>query len=360
MYTQGNEYKKDGKNYIGFYHIGDDGKYYTQETFMFGTSKVIIKNGVIKEIDDYNELNSYFKDLDLQSFSFNTNITITNKDIKLGYINRFFVQLANNSDMIYETNKTEYSKLTTNPKYNFYKIDKWYISGDANFVNTKNTKSLNNGNDSIENFNEYYNNPLEYYRDDTVEDNNYNDFYYRATLFNKMLDTLIEKNVGLIELTDNDTPINPDEFYDMCRFYSEDQMLFDNNYVGIKLNEYEKEYNLICIVERIIEPEEQTNETIGTSLIDTMLLPFTYFFIINGYKYSVYEYESKKEFYSRKIDNNTYILGRGFYIPIKKVDINIFNSINIISSNFIDYYSTNYENWLNKDNVEDIIFISLL
>ena len=86
------------------------------------------------------------------------------KDYFKGYIVRYFVQKANDSNsVIYEVSKTNYSKIISSPMYINIKLD-WRLIGDPIDVKKSNTASLQIASKTIPKISLYLPNLLQFHK----------------------------------------------------------------------------------------------------------------------------------------------------------------------------------------------------
>jgi len=95
-HTNGNKFLLNDVPYIGIYNKGPDGNYYTGESYIFGVSKtltLINRESIGHRIGDenYDKLESAFSQRDI-NYAKDFYPTITDADIKKGFIYRYFVQ----------------------------------------------------------------------------------------------------------------------------------------------------------------------------------------------------------------------------------------------------------------------------
>lgn len=92
-------------------------------------------------IDRYNEivdLNTDFNPVKIVPFI----PSPKDEDYKRGYITRYFIQKANNTnDVIYEVKKNSISKLTNNTFYTVVSLD-WRIIGSKDDIKKSNSESI--------------------------------------------------------------------------------------------------------------------------------------------------------------------------------------------------------------------------
>lgn len=92
-------------------------------------------------IDRYNEivdLNADFNPVKIVPFI----PSPKDEDYKRGYITRYFIQKANNTnDVIYEVKKNSISKLTNNTFYSVVSLD-WRIIGSKDDIKKSNSESI--------------------------------------------------------------------------------------------------------------------------------------------------------------------------------------------------------------------------
>ena len=88
----------------------------------------------------------------------------TKNDYQIGYIKRFFVQKANDTNAtIYEIDSETYLTLATNPFYSTTTLD-WRIIGTTQQVNDSNSKSIKLASTNIVNLKLYLPNLLQFYK----------------------------------------------------------------------------------------------------------------------------------------------------------------------------------------------------
>ena len=88
----------------------------------------------------------------------------TDKDYFKGYIVRYFVQKANDSNsVIYEVSKTNYTKITSSPIYINIKFD-WRLTGDPIDIKKSNTESLRIASKTIPKISLYLPNLLQFHK----------------------------------------------------------------------------------------------------------------------------------------------------------------------------------------------------
>jgi len=86
------------------------------------------------------------------------------KDYFKGYIVRYFVQKANDSNsVIYEVSKTNYTKITSSPIYINIKLD-WRLTGDPIDIKKSNTESLRIASKTIPKISLYLPNLLQFHK----------------------------------------------------------------------------------------------------------------------------------------------------------------------------------------------------
>jgi hypothetical protein len=146
LYTFGNEWMlTDSKQeYKGAYHKYLTGEVYTQSTYNSVLSKPLIPFQPIEEdAFAYSQLRPDIKILSNIRIASHIPI-VTPADLKVGYINRYFVQKINETWII-EINQTLYNQLITDGfeaiLYRFVAV-KWFVSGTLTDINDGNVKTL--------------------------------------------------------------------------------------------------------------------------------------------------------------------------------------------------------------------------
>jgi hypothetical protein len=179
LYTFGNEWMlRDSKQeYKGAYHKYLTGEVYTQSTYNSALSKPLIPFQPIEEdAFAYSQLRPDIKIISNIQIVAHIPI-VTPADLKIGYINRYFVQKINES-WILEINQTLYDQLVTNAfeaiSYQFVAI-KWFVAGTLNDIDngnvktqgtiTKNLQQIQNARNVIPNISLKLSNPAELYID---------------------------------------------------------------------------------------------------------------------------------------------------------------------------------------------------
>ena len=146
-YTIGNKFLLNNKRYVGIYNNGPDNNYYTGENYIFGISKfltpIIIENNGHRIGDIiYDSLESQFTKREI-NYAIDYYPKITNKDLKKGFIIRYFAQQWNDSkSRIIEIDKNQSNKIDKG----FYQIIKlkWLIVGNINIIRRNNLEEINN------------------------------------------------------------------------------------------------------------------------------------------------------------------------------------------------------------------------
>lgn len=113
--------------------------------------------------DRFNSLLSNLNEFD--RVVINTHIpNPTDRDYKVGYIKRYFVQKANDlNSYIYEIDFKNYSLLLNNKFYKTIELD-WKLTGDRNEVAQMNMKSVRFSSTDIKNLKLYLPNYLQFYK----------------------------------------------------------------------------------------------------------------------------------------------------------------------------------------------------
>ena len=176
LYTMGKELMTmDNVEYKGLYHSYSTGEIYTQSTWNFKTSKPLIQwesqlnqlpqSTIYKKLKP-NVIVTY------DSVS-NSSVTITNTDIKNGFVTRYFITRYD-SDTIQEINNISYTKTIDIILFNKLSIQ-WYITGPKQDrtsgivtiagVRSKNIQQITNANIKMPGIIKHLTNPLEYYTD---------------------------------------------------------------------------------------------------------------------------------------------------------------------------------------------------
>ena len=146
-YTNGKAFLLNDKSYTGIYSKGPDNNYYTGENYIFGISKfltpIIIENNGhrIKSII-YDFLESKFTKREI-NYAINYYPKITDKDLKKGFIIRYFVQQWNDlKSQIIEIDKKQFDKVDKG----FYQVIKlkWLIIGNTDIIRRNNLEEVRN------------------------------------------------------------------------------------------------------------------------------------------------------------------------------------------------------------------------
>ena len=114
-------------------------------------------------IDRYNEivdLNTDFNPVKIVPFI----PSPKDEDYKRGYITRYFIQKANNTnDVIYEVKKNSISKLTNNTFYSVVSLD-WRIIGSKDDIKKSNSESIRIASNTIPKIQLYLPNLLQFHQ----------------------------------------------------------------------------------------------------------------------------------------------------------------------------------------------------
>lgn len=116
------------------------------------------------KIDRFNELVGDVNDF--KNIRIKTHIPKpTDGDYKVGYIQRYFAQKANDiTSYIYEVSERQFEMLTQNPFYTAIVLD-WKISGDREMVREMNRKSIRFVTPQMKSIGLYLPNHLQFHRE---------------------------------------------------------------------------------------------------------------------------------------------------------------------------------------------------
>jgi hypothetical protein len=144
LHTSGSEWMlEDNTEFKGLYHKYLTGEVFTGATYIEGTSKKLIKfekpdttNYIYKQLKP--NININFKTPNVAT------VNITEQDIKIGFIRRYFIKKINN-DKIIEIDLKQFdnwkSGLIDKNMYSAIRV-LWYISGEKQDVISSNNKNL--------------------------------------------------------------------------------------------------------------------------------------------------------------------------------------------------------------------------
>ena len=157
LVTEGNEWMfTDNTEYIGQYHTYTTGEVFSEVTFVDGKSRILIPYVNVQSINQQNEIGidtaknfeyNGIKTLDIKkSITPNPNqIQPTDKDIKRGWMERYFAKKVND-DIILELTKEDFDNVGTEKGLDKILWEKfklrWKISGDATDVIETNQRTI--------------------------------------------------------------------------------------------------------------------------------------------------------------------------------------------------------------------------
>jgi hypothetical protein len=116
------------------------------------------------KIDRFNELVTDVNDF--RSIRIKTHIpTPTDDDYKIGYIQRYFAQKANDdASFVFEVNERQFERLSQSPFYRTVELD-WKISGKREDVREMNRKSIRFVTPQMKSIGLYLPNHLQFHRE---------------------------------------------------------------------------------------------------------------------------------------------------------------------------------------------------
>ena len=157
LVTEGGEWMfTDNTEYIGQYHTYTTGEVFSEATFVDGKSRILIPYVDVQNINQQNEIGidtaknfeyDNIKTLDVKkSITPNPNqIQPTDKDIKRGWMERYFAKKVND-DIILELTKEDFDNVGTEKGLDKILWEKfklrWKISGDATDVIETNQRTI--------------------------------------------------------------------------------------------------------------------------------------------------------------------------------------------------------------------------
>ena len=157
LVTEGGEWMfTDNTEYIGQYHTYTTGEVFSEATFVDGKSRILIPYVNVQNINQQNEIGidtaknfeyDNIKTLDVKkSITPNPNqIQPTDKDIKRGWMERYFAKKVND-DIILELTKEDFDNVGTEKGLDKILWEKfklrWKISGDATDVIETNQRTI--------------------------------------------------------------------------------------------------------------------------------------------------------------------------------------------------------------------------
>lgn len=168
MYTSGSEFLLNGKDYIGKYNLHTNGKYYTEQFFIFGTSIQLQKNSTSNSQFNYSNAGKSFIKNNKSFYNKYKFVKISAvhriplyKDYQNGSMIRYFIYIKY-SKKVKQISKSLFEQIQ-NMKSSIYIVDsiQWILTGNINYVTQENKRKIENS--KIPTLYEYITNYTQFY-----------------------------------------------------------------------------------------------------------------------------------------------------------------------------------------------------